>query len=57
MRKPSVSTLLKRSIEAAKRAGMDVKSFSVEPDGRIVINGDSAQKPMPTVDTSPRGYL
>lgn len=46
-----------RTIKAAKAAGMEVKSFRVEPDGSIVINGDIAQKPQPVVDTSTRGYL
>lgn len=57
MRKPSVSTMLKRSIQAVEKCGMSVNTIRIEPDGAIVINGDSAQKPTATVDTSLRGYL
>lgn len=58
-RKPSPisQATVTRTIKAAQAAGMEVKSFRVEPDGAIVITGDIAQKPMPVVDTSPRGYL
>lgn len=51
MRKPSVSTLLKRSIQAVEKCGMSVNTIRIEPDGAIVINGDSVQKPPATVDS------
>lgn len=56
-RKPSMRTVLKRTIEAAQAAGLEVKSFRVEPDGAIVINGDIAQKPAPVVDSTHYGSL
>ena len=58
-RKPSnvSEATIRRSIKAVEKCGMSVNTVRIEPDGTIVINGDIAQKPMPVVDTLPRGYL
>lgn len=46
-----------RAIRAVKRAGVEVKTVRVEPDGSVVINGDSGDYSEKQLAESSRGYL
>jgi hypothetical protein len=46
-----------RAIRAVKKAGVDVKSIRVEPDGSVVINGDSGGYSEKAFEESASGYL
>ncbi|MGV2098999.1 hypothetical protein [Rhizobium sp. 21-4511-3d] len=46
-----------RAIRAVKKAGVEVKSIRVEPDGSVVINGDSGGYTERQLEESAGGYL
>ncbi|MCA1868935.1 hypothetical protein HW571_25170 [Agrobacterium genomosp. 3] len=46
-----------RAIKAVKRAGVEVKTVRVEPDGSVVINGDNGGYSHAELEESARGYL
>jgi hypothetical protein len=46
-----------RAIRAVKKAGVDVKSIRVEPDGSVVINGDNGGYSEKDFEESASGYL
>lgn len=45
-----------RAIRAVKKAGVEIKTVRVQPDGSVVINGDGELSEKDIADTS-RGYL
>lgn len=46
-----------RAIKAVRKAGVDVKTVRVEPDGSVVINGDSGGYSQTELEESARGYF
>lgn len=46
-----------RAIRAVKKAGVEVKSIRVEPDGSVVINGDNGGYSEKAFEDSAAGYL
>lgn len=46
-----------RAIRAVKKAGVEVKTIRVEPDGSVVINGDSGNISEKQLEESIGGYL
>jgi hypothetical protein len=46
-----------RAIRAAKKAGIDVKSIRVEPNGAVVINGDSVEKSERAIERSQKAHF
>lgn len=46
-----------RAIRAVKKAGVEVKTVRVEPDGSVVINGDSGGITEKQLEESAGGYL
>ena len=46
-----------RAIKAVKKAGVDVKTIRVEPDGSVVINGDSGEKSERQIERSRKAYF
>lgn len=46
-----------RAIRAVKKAGVEVKSIRVEPDGSVVINGDIGGYSEKQLEESAGGYL
>ncbi|CUX07753.1 hypothetical protein CFBP6626_07655 [Agrobacterium tumefaciens] len=46
-----------RAIRAVKKAGVEVKSIRVEPDGSVVINGDNGVYSEKDFEESASGYL
>ncbi len=46
-----------RAIRAVKKAGVEVKSIRVEPDGSVVINGDTGGYSEKAFEDSAAGYL
>ncbi|CDM57633.1 putative predicted protein [Rhizobium favelukesii] len=46
-----------RAIRAVKKAGVDVKTVRVEPDGSVVINGESDGFSKKQLDESAAGYF
>lgn len=46
-----------RAIRAVKKAGVEVKTIRVEPDGSVVINGDSGNISEKQLEESVGGYL
>jgi hypothetical protein len=45
-----------RAIRAVKKAGVEIRSVRVEPDGAVVINGDGDLSEKEVADSA-RGYL
>lgn len=45
-----------RAIRAVKKAGVDIKTIRVEPDGSVVINGDGELSEKDVAESA-RGYL
>jgi hypothetical protein len=45
-----------RAIRAVKKAGVDIKSIRVEPDGSVIINGGEGITEKDVADSN-RGYL
>jgi hypothetical protein len=46
-----------RAIRAVKKAGVEVKSVRVEPDGSVIINGDRGGPTEKELEESAGGYL
>lgn len=46
-----------RAIRAVKKAGVEVKTVRVEPDGSVIINGDSGDFTPKQLEESLAGYL
>lgn len=46
-----------RAIRAVKKAGVEVKTVRVEPDGSVVINGDNGGYSEKQLAESATGYL
>jgi len=46
-----------RAIRAVKKAGVDVKTVRVEPDGSVVINGEPEEFTRKEIEDSVAGYL
>lgn len=46
-----------RAIRAVKKAGIEVRTVRVEPDGSVVINGDNSNVAEESVDAAKGGYL
>jgi hypothetical protein len=46
-----------RAIRAVKKAGVEVKTVRVEPDGSVVINGDNGGYSEKQLAESAAGYL
>lgn len=40
-----------RAIKGVKKAGIEIKSIRIEPNGAVVINGDSVETDSPAVET------
>lgn len=52
---PFTEDSIVRAIRAVKKAGIEIKTIRIEPDGAVVINGGSD---MPEGDVDqPKGYL
>ena len=45
-----------RAIRAVKKAGVEIRSIRVEPDGAVVINGEGELSEKDVADSA-RGYL
>jgi hypothetical protein len=45
-----------RAIRAVKKAGVEIRSIRVEPDGTVVINGGGEMTEKDVADSA-RGYL
>jgi hypothetical protein len=54
---PFTEDSISRAIRAVKKAGVDVKTIRIEPDGAVVINGDSDGISEKQLEQSARGYL
>ncbi len=46
-----------RAIRAVRKAGVDVKTIRVEPDGSVVINGDNGDITEKQLEDSRGGYF
>lgn len=46
-----------RAIRGAQKAGVEVKTIRVEPNGAVVINGDNAEIAEKAVAKKVRAYL
>lgn len=46
-----------RAIRAVKKAGVEVKTIRVEPNGSIVINGEIGEFSQKQLEESSAGYL
>lgn len=46
-----------RAIAAVKKAGIEVVTVRVEPDGAVVINGDNQDRTEKTVEKVVRPYI
>lgn len=46
-----------RAIRAVKKAGVEVKTIRVEPNGSIVINGETGEFSQKQLEESSAGYL
>lgn len=46
-----------RAIRAVKKAGVEVKTIRVEPDGSVVINGEIGEFSKKQLEESSAGYL
>jgi hypothetical protein len=46
-----------RAIRAVKKAGVEVKTVRVEPDGSVVINGEPEEFTRKQIEDSVAGYL
>lgn len=53
---PFTEDSVSRAIRAVKKAGVEIKTVRVEPDGSVVINGDGELSEKDIADSS-RGYL
>lgn len=47
---------ISRAIRAVKKAGIEIRSVRVEPDGAVVINGEGELTEKDVADSA-RGYL
>ncbi|MCF1453448.1 hypothetical protein GOZ80_05975 [Agrobacterium vitis] len=54
---PFTEDSIARAIKAVKRAGVEIKTVRVNPDGAVVINGDNDQITEKQLEESARGYL
>lgn len=54
---PVTQDAIQRAIKAVVRAGIEVKTIRVEPNGAVVINGDSISFTQKELDESAGGYL
>ncbi|MCE6073434.1 hypothetical protein GOZ78_01985 [Agrobacterium vitis] len=54
---PFTEDSIARAIKAVKRAGVEIKTVRVNPDGAVVINGDNDQISEKQLEESARGYL
>lgn len=52
---PFTEDSIVRAIRAVKKAGIEIKTIRIEPDGSVVING-GGDMPQEDVD-QPKGYL
>jgi hypothetical protein len=48
---------ISRAIRAVRKAGVDVKTIRVEPDGSVVINGDNGDITEKQLEESRGGYF
>lgn len=46
-----------RAIRAVRKAGVEVKTIRVEPDGSVVINGDNGNISEKQLEESKGGYF
>lgn len=46
-----------RAIRAVKKAGVEIRTIRVEPNGSVVINGDSGETSEKEFAEAARGYL
>ncbi len=46
-----------RAINAVKKAGVEIKTVRVEPDGAVVINGDNPERIEKKVEKVVRPYI
>ncbi len=50
-----------RAIRAVKQAGIEIRTVRIEPDGTVIINGDSARDgdgfTVEELEASSRGYF
>lgn len=46
-----------RAIKAVKKAGVEIRTIRVEPNGSVVINGDSGEITEEQFAEGMRGYL
>ncbi|WP_157895502.1 hypothetical protein [Rhizobium sp. LCM 4573] len=46
-----------RAIRAVKKAGVEVKTIRIEPNGSVVINGDNGEITERQIEESAGGYL
>jgi len=49
--------IISRAIKGAKKAGVDVKTIRVEPNGAVVINGDNGDFSEKQYIEGANGYL
>ncbi|KSV69827.1 hypothetical protein D9M68_748540 [compost metagenome] len=54
---PVTQDAISRTIKAVQKAGLEVKSIRVEPNGAVVINGDGDGYSQKELEESAAGYL
>ncbi|SIR06516.1 hypothetical protein SAMN05880590_11188 [Rhizobium sp. RU35A] len=58
---PFTQDAITRAIKAVQKAGVEIRSIRIEPDGAVVINGESVRSgdafTLEEYEASPRGYL
>jgi hypothetical protein len=54
---PVTQDAIQRAIKAVVKAGIEVKTIRVEPNGAVVINGDRESFTQKELDESSNGYL
>lgn len=53
---PFTEDSVSRAIRAIKKAGIEIRSIRVEPDGSVVVNGDGEHTEKEVAEAA-RGYL
>lgn len=53
----SVSRAVQGAIQGAAKAGVEVRSLRILPNGEVVINGDSGNIDLKELEREPEGHL
>jgi len=53
---PFTEDSVRRAIRAVKKAGIEIKTIRIEPNGAVVINGDGELSERDLVESA-KGYL